>query len=104
MVEILKSFELVASRFSPAVLMVPGLAMVVLGLVAWLGGMCVRRLVLALLGAAAGGIAAVLIHGRNPAVAGLAAGGGALFRRAPAAACPRPSFWLPWAWRWLWSS
>lgn len=79
MIEILKSFEHVASRFSPPVLMVPGLAMVVLGLVAWLGGMCVRRLVLAFVGAAAGGIAAVLIHGRNPAVAGLAAGGGALF-------------------------
>jgi len=79
MVEILKSFEQVASRFSPPVLMVPGLAMVVLGLVAWLGGMCVRRLVLGLVGAAAGAIAAVLIHGRSPAVAGLAAGGGALF-------------------------
>jgi hypothetical protein len=79
MVEILKSFEQVASRFSPPVLMVPGLVMVVLGLVAWLGGMCVRRLVLAFVGAAAAGIAAVLIHGRNPAVAGLAAGGGALF-------------------------
>ena len=79
MIEILKSFEQVASRFSPPVLMVPGLAMVVLGLVAWLGGMCVRRLVLALAGAAAGGIAAVLIEGRNPTVAGLAAGAGALF-------------------------
>jgi len=79
MVEILKSFEQVASRFSPPVLMVPGLAMVMLGLVAWLGGMCVRRLVLALFGAAAGAIAAALVLGRNPAVAGLAAGGGALF-------------------------
>jgi hypothetical protein len=79
MIEILKSFEQVASRFSPPVLMVPGLAMVVLGLVAWLGGMCMRRLVLALFGAAVGAIAAVLIHGRNPAVASLAAGGGALF-------------------------
>ncbi len=78
MIEILKSFEQVASRFSPPVLMVPGLAMVALGLVAWLGGMCVRRLVLASVGAAAGAIA-VLIHGRNPMVAGLAAAGGALF-------------------------
>ncbi len=78
MVEILKSFEQVASRFSPPVLMVPGLAMVALGLVAWLGGMCVRRPVLALFGAAAGAIAAVLIQGRYAAVIGLAAGGGAL--------------------------
>ena len=79
MVEILKSFEQVASRFSPPVLLVPGLALVALGLVAWLGGMCVRRLVLAFLGAAAGAIAAVLIQGRYPAIIGLAAGGGALF-------------------------
>ncbi len=79
MVEILKSFEQVGSRFSPPVLMVPGLALVVLGLVAWLGGMCVRRLVLALVGAAAGAIATVLIYGRSPAVAGLAAAGAALF-------------------------
>ncbi len=79
MIEILKSFEHVASRFSPPVLMAPGLALVVLGLVVWLGGMCVRRLVLAFVGAAAGAIAAVLIHGPSPAVAGLAAGGGALF-------------------------
>jgi len=79
MVEILKSFEQVASRFDPPVLMVPGLVMVVLGLVAWLGGMCVRRLVLASFGAAAGAVAAVLIQGRSPAVIGLAAGGGALF-------------------------
>jgi hypothetical protein len=79
MVEILKSFEQVASRFSPPVLMVPGLALVALGLVAWLGGMCVRRPILALFGGAAGAIAAVLVHGRNPTVAGLAAAGGALF-------------------------
>ncbi len=78
MIEILKSFEQVASRFSPPVLMVPGLALVVLGLVAWLGGMCVRRLVLASVGAAAGAIA-VLLQGRNPMVAGLVAAGGALF-------------------------
>jgi hypothetical protein len=79
MIEILKSFEQVASRFSPPVLMVPGLAMVVLGLVAWLGGMCARRLVLALFGAAVGAIAAVLMHGRTSAVVSLAAAGGALF-------------------------
>ncbi len=79
MIEILKSFEQVASRFSPPVLMVPGLVMVALGLVAWLGGMCVRRPMLALLGAATGAIAAVLVYGRNPVVAGPAAAGGALF-------------------------
>ncbi|MCL5280669.1 MAG: hypothetical protein M1376_12275 [Planctomycetes bacterium] len=79
MIEILKSFEQVASRFSPPVLMVPGLVMVALGLVAWLGGMCVRRPILALFGAAAGAMAAMLAQGWNPVVAGLAALAGALF-------------------------
>jgi hypothetical protein len=78
MVEILKSFEQVAGRFSPSVLMVPGLALVAAGLVAWLGGMCVRRPMLALFGAAVGAVAAVLVYGWNPTVAGLAALVGAL--------------------------
>jgi hypothetical protein len=78
-IEILKSFEQEAGRFSPMVLLVPGLAMVALGLIAWLAGMCLRRLVLAGAGAVAGGLAGWLIHGQNPAVVGLAAGGGAVF-------------------------
>jgi hypothetical protein len=77
---ILQSFEQVAAgRFSPLVLLVPGLAMVVLGLVAWLAGMCLRRLVLALAGAVVAGMAGLLVSGPNAAVAGLAAGGGAVF-------------------------
>jgi len=78
-IEILKSFEQVASRFDPAVLMVLGLAMVALGLIAWLGGMCVRRLVLALAGALAGAIAGLLIGGPNAAIVGAAGGLGAIF-------------------------
>jgi hypothetical protein len=75
MVEILKSFEQVASRFSPAVLMAPGLAMVALGLVAWLAGMCRRRLVLGLVGALTGGLAGFLVGGQSLLIAGLAAAG-----------------------------
>jgi len=78
-IEILKSFEQVAGRFSPMVLLVPGLAMVALGLLAWLAGMCLRRPMLAIVGAAAGGIAGLLIDGQNPTFAGFAAGGGAVF-------------------------
>ena len=78
-IEVLKSFEQEASRFSPVVLFVPGLVMVALGLIVWLAGVRLRRLVLALAGAAAGGLAGWLVHGQNPAVAGLAAGGGAVF-------------------------
>ena len=77
--EILKSFEQVAGRFSPAVLLAPGLTLVVLGLVAWLAGMYLRRLMLALAAALAGGIAGWLASGPNPAVAGPAAAGGAAF-------------------------
>lgn len=78
-IDILKSFEQEASRFNPAVLVVPGLAMVALGLVTWLAGMCLRRLVLALAGAAVGGIAGWLLNGQNPVLVGVAAGGGAIF-------------------------
>jgi hypothetical protein len=78
--QILESFEQAAAgRFSPMVLLVPGLVMVALGLVAWLGGMCVRRLVLALAGGAVAGLAGLFVGGAHPAVAGLAAGGGAIF-------------------------
>lgn len=77
MVEILKSFEQTASRFSPAVLIVPGLAMAVLGLVAWLAGMCLRRLTLGLIAAMAAGMAGLFFSRQNPAIACAAALGGA---------------------------
>jgi len=77
MVEILKSFEQVAGRLSPVVLVVPGVAAAVLGLVAWLAGMCLRRVVLACFGAAVGALISLIVSGQNPAVAGAAAGGGA---------------------------
>ncbi len=79
MVEILKSFEQVAGRFSPAVLIVPALVMVALGLLAWLAGMCLRRLVLALIGAAGGLLVSFVLSGPSPPVSVLAAGGGAAF-------------------------
>ncbi len=85
MVEILKSFEQVAGRFGPWVLLAPGLAAVVLGLVAWLAGMRLQRIVLAVFGAAVGALVSFLIGGPNAAIAGVAAGGGA----ALGAALPR---------------
>jgi hypothetical protein len=77
-IKILSSFEQVAGRFDPVVLLVSGLVLVALGLLVWLAGMCLRRLVLAVVVGAAGGTAGWLIHGPSPAVAGLAAGGGAV--------------------------
>jgi len=85
MVEILKSFEQVAGRFSPAVLVLPGLVMAALGLVTWLAGMCRRRLILGLVGALTGGLAGFFISQQNLIVGVLAGGGLAAF----AAGAPR---------------
>jgi hypothetical protein len=79
MVEILKSFEQVAGRFSPAVLVLPGLILAALGLVTWLAGMCRKRLILSLVGALIGGLAGFFIGGQNLIIAVLAAGGAAAF-------------------------
>ncbi len=79
MAEIFESFELVAGRLSPAVLLVPGLVMVVVGLAAWLAGMCLRQVVLALFGAVVAGLAGYYMTGRNPVAAGVAATGGVAF-------------------------
>jgi hypothetical protein len=76
-VEILKSFEQVAGRFGPWVLLTPGLAAVVLGLVAWLAGVRLQRIVLAVFGAAVGALVSFLVGGPNPPVVVVAAGGGA---------------------------
>ena len=73
MVETLKSFEEVASRFNPLVLIVPGLVMVALGLFVWLGGLGLRRALFAVIGAMAGGTAALLIADQNAVIAGASA-------------------------------
>lgn len=73
MVEVFKSFEQVAGRLNPLVLIVPGLALVALGLFVWLGGLGFRRVLFALLGAAAGGVTALLAVSDNGVVAGASA-------------------------------
>ncbi|MBN1505506.1 MAG: hypothetical protein JW955_01600 [Sedimentisphaerales bacterium] len=85
MIELFKSFEHAAGGLHPLVLIVPGLGMVALGLFVWLGGLGFRRALFALLGAAVGGIAALLIVNDNGVVAGASAMVGALF----AAICQR---------------
>ena len=73
MIEVLKTFEQVAARLNPLVLVVPGLVMVALGLFVWLGGLGFRRVLFALLGAAAGGIAALMAVPDNGTIAGASA-------------------------------
>ncbi len=73
MIEVFKSFEQVAGRFNPLVLIVPGLVLVALGLFIWLGGLGFRRALFALLGAFAGGVTVLLAVSENGIVAGASA-------------------------------
>jgi len=66
MVEILKSFEQGATRLSPIVLLLPGLAATAVGLFVWLGGLGFRRLLLAVMGALVGAFGTLCVVGQNP--------------------------------------
>jgi hypothetical protein len=79
MVEILKGFEQVAVRFSPVVLLAPGLVMIVLGLLAWLAGTSLQRLVLGVFGAGVAALACFFTGAHNPLLFGVAAWLGATF-------------------------
>ena len=67
MVEILKSFERAAMQFRPIVLVLPGLALTGAGLFIWLGGLGFRRLLLALVGTAAGAFCSLWVVPQNAA-------------------------------------
>jgi len=54
MFEIIQNFEQTALRFSPIVLIVPGLLAVIVGLFIWLGGLGFRRILVAVVGAVTG--------------------------------------------------
>jgi len=65
MLEILQNFEQTAAQFSPIILIGPGLAIVLVGLFIWLGGLGLKRLLAAVAGAVIGGICGFFIVGRN---------------------------------------
>lgn len=65
MLEVCQHFEQVASRFSPAVLIGAGSAGVVAGLFVWLGGLGLRRILLAVAGVVTGGVCGFLLTGGN---------------------------------------
>jgi len=65
MVEFLLHFEQMAGRFPPLFLIAPGVAMVLLGLFLWLGGLGLAKVVAALAGIIAGGIVGFIVSGNN---------------------------------------
>jgi len=78
MLEIAQYFEQVTAGFRPIVLIASGLAAVLVGLFIWLGGLGVRRVLLAVVGAITGGICGFFIIGRNIASALILAAGAAI--------------------------
>lgn len=78
MLEILQNFELAAPKLAPVVVILPGLAAVVVGLLVWLGGLGFKRLLAGLIGAIAGGIAGFFLARRNAVSVAVSAGIAAL--------------------------
>jgi len=74
MLEILQNFEQTTNRFSPIVLIGPGLAIVLVGFFVWLGGLGFRKLLVAVAGAVSGGIGGFFLASRNIMVASIGAG------------------------------
>jgi hypothetical protein len=77
MLEITQYFEQVAVQFNAIVLIGLGLAAVLLGLFVWLGGLGLRRPLLAVVGAIGSGACAFFATGRNTALTAVSAGIGA---------------------------
>jgi len=63
MLEIALNFEETAAGFEPIVLIVPGLLAVLVGLFIWLGGLGVRKVLVAVIGAVSGGMCGFFIAG-----------------------------------------
>lgn len=74
MFEIARQLEHTAIWFKPAVLIVPGIACVLLGLFIWLGGLGFKRALAAIVGAVSGGICGFFIGGRNETAVMISAG------------------------------
>jgi len=65
MLEVLLNFEQAAARLSPLILVGPGLTAVLTGLFVWLGGLGLRKLLVAVTGAVSGGVCGFLVIGHN---------------------------------------
>jgi len=65
MLEFAQKFEQMAAGLRPIVLIGPGLASVLVGLLIWLGGLWFRKVLAAVAGAAIGGICGFFLAGQN---------------------------------------
>jgi len=65
MLEIFQHFEQVVARFNPTVLIGSGIAILILGLLIWLGGLGLRKILISLLGLAGGIVVGLFVVGRN---------------------------------------
>lgn len=84
MVNVLQNFEEASGQLNPWILLGPGAAAVLLGLIIWLAGVRFRRCLLAVVGCLVGGICGFFVIGPKPllaAFAGTSAAVGAIFQR-----------------------
>jgi len=65
MLEIFQHFEQVVARFNPTVLIGSGVAILILGLLIWLGGLGLRKILISLIGLAGGIVVGLFVVGRN---------------------------------------
>ena len=65
MLEYAQNFEQLAMRFSPPVLVIPALILVLAGLFIWLGGLGFSKILVAVLGAVTGGLCGLFLIGKN---------------------------------------
>lgn len=65
MIEIFQNFEQVAARFNPSILIGSGVAILILGLLIWLGGLGLRKIFFSLAGLGCGFVFGLFVGGRN---------------------------------------
>jgi hypothetical protein len=65
MVEIFQNFEQLTARLSPSVLIIPGATAVLVGLFVWLGGLALKKVIIAIVGAISGGIVGYIVIDHN---------------------------------------
>jgi len=65
MIGIFQNFEQVAARFNPSVLICSGVAILILGLLLWLGGLGLRKVLFSLVGLGGGILVGLFVVGRN---------------------------------------